>query len=624
MYILEQNPSVEMREGTMQQLKYRAIAAVMLIFICLAGAFLFYGISQRETRLQERLHNREQQFRHAFGSVVDLATGSYHKRIGSFVQTAPLVKQVLRSGQVGAADAAITRRYLALHSENEDFLSIALLTTDQRLIARWGQDDGLGPIGTNEQKSQTCKAGEQDLRMPQAGFSLGKIGVLYRILHPVYDQGEFLGTVVFTLDAQSILRHIEQVFSFPSAFLVDTAHLRYHWNRDSIELKAIGGGSRKWVVFSTGDTQTSQLPSDVSLGQSSGQRVRIGGTPYWLYADLELQAPGGDAVIGRLIVLEDLSREEDSYQTFVVSFVSASLVLLLAAFAVLWMSFNRFINRLIEKDKMLMQHAKMAAIGEMLAAITHQWKQPLNALGLLVDEIVDLASSRDPDRQQLEECSESAQRQILYMSDTIEDFSGFFRPSKSQQRFHLGHAVRDVAVLVAPVFSAHNISIRFACPGGDVDMVEVYNQQGLRTLRCDCPYARDVYSLGYPNEFKQALLNLFNNARDAILEKQMREGACGLQRDWVRVSCHLDEDWVCIDVADSGGGIAEAMLPRIFDAYTSTKQAHQGTGIGLYLTRMIVEQSMHGSIRAENAGGGARFQVRLPRIREGEEHLIRE
>jgi len=229
-----------------------------------------------------------------------------------------------------------------------------------------------------------------------------------------------------------------------------------------------------------------------------------------------------------------------------------------------------------EKDHLLIQQSRFAAMGEMIGNIAHQWRQPLNTLGLILANIEDAHNYNELTGEYLAKQVYGGRQLIQKMSTTIDDFRNFFRPHKEVEKFSVTNAIKDAISLVSASFSNNNIDIAFeACT--------------------------DVFIMGFSNEFSQVLINLFANAKDAILQNQVAKGK-------VRVKLNLDGQNVVITIADNGGGIPESILDKVFEPYFSTKEL--GTGIGLYMSKMIIENSMDGHISACNQGNGAEFAIR--------------
>lgn len=231
-----------------------------------------------------------------------------------------------------------------------------------------------------------------------------------------------------------------------------------------------------------------------------------------------------------------------------------------------------------EKDHLLIQQSRLAALGEMIGNIAHQWRQPINALTLLLANIKDAHAFNTLDRAYLDQAVKNGQAIIQRMSATIDDFRNFFRPDKEKTRFSVNGAVADVLRILEAALMNSNIAIVVE---GD----------------------EDVTTHGYRNEYSQVLINLLTNAKEAIQQAGIATG---------RVSIRISRRGDCSEVlvADNAGGIATAILPRIFDPYFTTKE--KGTGIGLYMSKMIIENSMSGRMEARNDADGACFVVVTP------------
>jgi signal transduction histidine kinase len=238
-------------------------------------------------------------------------------------------------------------------------------------------------------------------------------------------------------------------------------------------------------------------------------------------------------------------------------------------------------------------------MGEMIGAIAHQWRQPLATLGAMIQSIRMAWQRNCMDDSFLKRAEADAQKQINYMSETIEDFRNFFSPDKVAELFDLKGKIDDVVLLV---------SAQFANAGVVLQVID--NSPGCR-----------LYVKGYPNEFKQSLLNLVGNAFDAIQDKV----AQGSQPDaWLETNGQVtivvsgEGNKAIIEVLDDGCGIPAENADKVFDPYFTTKSGDKGTGIGLYMTRLIIEESMGGSLSFESGPGGTEFRIELALDDSGE------
>ncbi len=234
-----------------------------------------------------------------------------------------------------------------------------------------------------------------------------------------------------------------------------------------------------------------------------------------------------------------------------------------------------------EKDFLLQQQSRMVAMGEMIGNIAHQWRQPLNSLSIILMNLEDAVAHGEATSQSINRAVARSQELLANMSRTIDDFRGFFRHDKLLAATRLADVVVEAIHLLETALAYHQIKLT------------LHNQ--------DCP----VMALVHAGELSQALLCLINNAKDQILERQVAAG---------EISIHLEENasWAVIRVADNAGGIAEADQLRIFDPYFTSKA--DGMGLGLYITKLTVEQSMRGQVKACNLGAGACFSLFLPKV----------
>jgi signal transduction histidine kinase len=252
------------------------------------------------------------------------------------------------------------------------------------------------------------------------------------------------------------------------------------------------------------------------------------------------------------------------------------------------------VDKAVEKnrtqEKILMQQAKMAEIGSMVESIAHQWRQPLNILGLSMTKL-NLSFELGLNTQDTAKTIEVVEQQIQYMSQTIDDFRNFFKQDRVQTRVNINHVVGEIETLLGPLLANKNIEfIR------DIDP--------------------SISALVYSNELKQVLINIVNNAREAIVQSKRQEKA-------IIVSCINDKHHCTISIEDTGGGVPLHIIDKIFDPYFTTKFESQGTGIGLYMAKMIIEKHFMGKLSVHNTAKGACFELRLNHSDESSERRKR-
>jgi PAS domain S-box-containing protein len=249
------------------------------------------------------------------------------------------------------------------------------------------------------------------------------------------------------------------------------------------------------------------------------------------------------------------------------------------------------VNKNIEKDRIMMHQSRLAAMGEMIGAIAHQWRQPLNAVGLIVQNIKDAYDFNELDKKYLTVSVEKAMQQIEFMSKTIDDFRHFFKPSKERTEFAVCEALRDVVSMIQTQFEANGISIVYDCERGDAEKV--------------------ISIWGYPNEFKHVILNIFSNAKDAIMDAREKGKMPDSEQGLITVHMDRSEDKFSIFIEDNAGGMPDEILSRVFEPYFTTKEQGKGTGMGLHMAKTIIEQHMGGTLTARNTEKGAGFIIEM-------------
>lgn len=247
------------------------------------------------------------------------------------------------------------------------------------------------------------------------------------------------------------------------------------------------------------------------------------------------------------------------------------------------------ISKRANAEHELRQVQKMAAMGEMLSAIAHQWRQPLNALSTYIASLPSAFYNNLITKAFIDQLVREADSQIQFMSLTINDFRQYFRPSKSKQAFDVQDAIESAVKLINPQLRQNAITLEMN------DLTEL----------------KERFVFGYKNEFVHVLVNIISNAKDAIKEKAQQTGQDHFPR-MIDLRVKAEESALVLHIKDTGCGIPESLLPKVFTPYFTTKGTATGTGIGLYMAKRIVEKEMLGQISVENLPVGAQFTIRLP------------
>jgi len=230
------------------------------------------------------------------------------------------------------------------------------------------------------------------------------------------------------------------------------------------------------------------------------------------------------------------------------------------------------------QQELLFRQSRMAQMGEMIGNIAHQWRQPLNALNLVIQNIYYLHVDNELNEQQLKHSMDKANRLTNSMSKTIDDFRNFYSDDKEEEEFNIAQSI-EKAIEIIEASYAHN---------------NIYIEKRLNT---------NLTYIGHSSELSQVILNLLSNAKDALISNK-------INNPYVTLSLYKSDSSITITVEDNGGGIADNIIGKIFDPYFSTKKSDEGVGVGLYMSRQIIH-SMNGSLLVSNQNDGAQFKILL-------------
>ncbi len=238
----------------------------------------------------------------------------------------------------------------------------------------------------------------------------------------------------------------------------------------------------------------------------------------------------------------------------------------------------------LEKNKnqqtIMFQQSKLAEMGMMLNMIAHQWRQPLNNISLMVNTIILKQKKAHLNIENLDKFKGDFQKQISYLSNTIDDFKNFFKPKKEKELFILRDSILSTYSLVKPIFDKDQIQLNF-----NIDPKISY--------------------FGYKNEFSQVILNIINNSKDALIEKN-------IENKLIDIFVSLNQKDITITIQDNAEGVKNSDLEKLFELYFSTKDSINGTGLGLYISKIIIQEHFNGAIIASNKNNGLEIIIRIP------------
>jgi signal transduction histidine kinase len=237
------------------------------------------------------------------------------------------------------------------------------------------------------------------------------------------------------------------------------------------------------------------------------------------------------------------------------------------------------VETLREREQQLLQQSRLAAMGEMINNIAHQWRQPLNVLGLWVQQMPIVFDMGSFSKEYLSSIVTNSMEQINYMSRTIDEFRNFFKPDKEKIDFTIRETVAKAVALVENSFKIQKIGIDVHADSNP-----------------------SIY--GYQNEYSQVLLNIIMNAKDELLTNSSDNAT-------ITITISREHGNGVVTIADNGGGIPQGIMSKIFEPYFTTKGPDRGTGVGLFMSKAIIEKNMGGRLTARNIAKGAEFRIEV-------------
>ncbi len=227
-----------------------------------------------------------------------------------------------------------------------------------------------------------------------------------------------------------------------------------------------------------------------------------------------------------------------------------------------------------EKEKMLLQQSKLAAMGEMMDAVAHQWKQPINIINMQVDFLNYDFEDGLINQKYIDKFQDKVSSQVKHMTSTLEEFRSFFRPNKEVEEFDIKKMIDKVLLLVKDEFIKNQITI------------DINDEQNFSLI-------------GIENEFKHLILNIINNSKDAFNDNNTQDRK-------IQINILSDDTTKKIEIIDNAGGIPSHVIDDIFKANVTTKEDGKGTGIGLYMSSQIATKH-NGNLTVVNTDTGAKF-----------------
>lgn len=422
----------------------------------------------------------------------------------------------------------------------------------------------------------------------QFGFEIGKLKMTHRVVTPVFYDNKLVGVVEVGIEPEYIIEKMNNIFNIESSLFVKNDNM-------SVSMHKFGDNYKYAIndyVFVRGSSVVKNNLSEIDLDKKES-KISLDGKNYYIDS-IELLDYKGN-VAAKMLISYDLAKYTKEFDEMLEKNILITLLLIVILFIILNIGLNYFLKKIdklyiniLKKDKMLLQQSKLASMGEMVGNIAHQWRQPLNVIStsasaLKVENELGVLSDEN-----LNSTIDGIVNNTKYLSQTINDFMDFVRNDKKVVSFNIKDNINKNLEILKGSLKIHQINMIVEC--------------------------KDEYLKGFPNQLTQVFVNIIHNAKDALKEKDIEDRYIFVTTEKV------DDNTLEIRIKDNAKGIDEKIIDKIFDPYFTTKADSQGTGLGLYMSYRIVNESMKGRITAENVEyeykgekfKGALFTLSLP------------
>jgi len=395
----------------------------------------------------------------------------------------------------------------------------------------------------------------------------------YRVVLPIQDEKRFKGILIINFFGEILLKDIFSKPSYDGILIDKDGYILYHYQN-----------SNNWSKYQEKSFKIEQKYLDAIKGKIDENQD---------FVAKRFDVPFENELYMILQMSEDTKMKQDLlYEKKIFISLAIFLTLVLIGTFILHFILKRFEKQeneifLLNKkqqiqEKLLIQKSKMAAMGEMISNIAHQWRQPLASISMQIISLELKVTKGDVTTEFLQSFIEKSVNTIQSLSSTIDDFSNFFSPNKKKENFELQQSIKEALSIVSKDLEDLSIKVIF-------EDNHLYNYYGHR------------------NELIQVFINIINNAKDAIHNHNIENGE-------IVIAIADEKDLYKLTFLDNGGGVPLDIIDRIFEPYFTTKFKARGVGIGLYMSKMIIENSFDGQIHIENKEDGALCTIVLKKM----------
>ena len=601
---------------------------VILVFILLYGLVFIITTSDKEERvnyiLEQKIKDLDVNYRISNDHFKTVSNNAYHHLIMVNPGALELLYLAKYTNDSTELEKIRTKLYTKLQAYYEQLTHSGIIITlfsfeNNHTLLRLHKPNKFGDDLSKVRYSFTYANEHKKLIR---GFEQGKISHAFRNIFPIFYRDEYLGSVDIAFSSESLQEGMTKSHKIDTHFILNKSLFETNIWKAQKKVKYIQSIEHDDFLFALTPTHNekqlehgkgilnSKLKTEIAKNTSHGnafslyrkmddtvkvvtfspiKNIKENSTVAYLvsYTDSPYLKSilrdylwiNGSAIIG-MIILVILICNIVRHRFFLQEEVDKKTQELKILNENLQHDIQKQLSEIREKDGLLLEQARLASMGEMIGNIAHQWRQPLNALGLVLQKVPILHQRNKLDEETLETTVDKGMSLIHQMSSTIDDFRFFFQENKDTETFKLIETVDNCHTLLSPILEQDKIEFK--------SIID-----------------EDILIHGHANQLSQVLLNIMNNAKDALYENNISDPLITIEG-----YCH--DNKIIIDITDNAGGIPEKIIKKIFDPYFTTKEEGKGTGIGLFMSKRIIEENMKGKLNITNTDFGAKFSIVLP------------
>ncbi|PAF54389.1 hypothetical protein BKH42_00270 [Helicobacter sp. 13S00482-2] len=575
--------------------KTKTMVLVLGLFVFILGIFFYFRYQDIQTEDQKNQRIYKKQIQNIFNiSLRDITSFFINRAFGNIDSYG--ITNALKTKNVALLKSLSLNRFEVLKNENPYLKD--MIFYDSKL-------NRLVKMGDSNLRNKKIKFLDFKDKKPKYGFFINDNCVTYNVLVPIYES-EFLGVLEFVFSIEFFSKKISE-YGYGKGFTFILKE-KIPQNSKIINKNYILQSNEKFTPSQQRFLKTAPLEEN---------KKYIFDNHLFISHSFDLRSYDGKN-IGKFVLYQDISSSYNKIKYTFYQTIFFAVITFILLFFILNYGFDVLFDRLEKsnrelklkqeelknfnanletrvseeirrrmhkeeevrlKEGILLHQSKMASMGEMIGNIAHQWRQPLSELGSILANIGLYQEMGKLDEKKLVQKISEGENLILHMSNTIDDFRNFFSADKQRSVYSVNQMCHNTLALIDSALKNHFIQLEIIAE-------------------------REIFTDGYPQEFSQALLNILGNAKDVLLEK-------GVKKPKITLQIEAIEDKIKISIKDNGGGIKLSPIEKIFEPYISTKQGMNGTGIGLYMSKIIIEKNVNGKLIAYNDKSGAIFEIWL-------------